>query len=195
MKVSTDKTFGCIRRVKDQFSTLILNKCKFRQIFCYFYLTIFLILILIIVQRYPSFNHRSWRQDDSMVNPRICCLILTAPNNFMKRAIAINQTWAPRCDRYYFISEFNKSILSKVELLVGDQLPIAPIKNIPTGYSHLTRKSALAFVFAYEHHVDDFDWFLKADDDTYLIVENLRAFLREKNSSEPVTFGYNFRVS
>jgi glycoprotein-N-acetylgalactosamine 3-beta-galactosyltransferase len=76
----------------------------------------------------------------------------------------------------------------------AQQIPIAPIKNIKAGYDHLTQKSTLAFLFAYENYFNDFDWFIKADDDTYLIIENLKAFLSEQNSSEPVTFGYNFKV-
>ena len=78
---------------------------------------------------------------------------------------------------------------------MADQLPIAPIPNIMIGYEHLTQKSNLALLFAYKHHRDDFDWFVKADDDTYLIVDHLRTFLSKQNASEPVTFGYNFKVT
>ena len=125
---------------------------------------------------------------------RVLCLILTSPRHFQTRAAAVNETWAPRCDRYFFIAESyeNNTNLQPTNLKV--QLPVAPIKNITAGYRHLTQKSTLAFLFAYEYYFNDFDWFVKADDDTFLIVEHLKIFLSRQNSSEPVTFGYNFKV-
>ena len=41
---------------------------------------------------------------------------------------------------------------------------------------------------------DEADWFLKTDDDTYIIVENLRHLLKDKNSSDPVYFGHKLRI-
>ena len=41
---------------------------------------------------------------------------------------------------------------------------------------------------------NDYDWYLKADDDTYIFMDNLRDFLKTKNSSSPVTFGYDFKT-
>ena len=41
---------------------------------------------------------------------------------------------------------------------------------------------------------NDYDWYLKADDDTFIFVENLLAFVSDKNSSQPVTYGYDFKV-
>jgi hypothetical protein len=125
---------------------------------------------------------------------RVCCLILTSPKNFRTHAKAVNRTWGPHCDRYFFITEYNEENMTSEQINIGQQLPIAPIKNITVGYDHLTQKSTLAFLFVYENYFNDFDWFIKADDDTYLIVEHLKAFLSKQNSSEPVTFGYNFKV-
>ena len=143
---------------------------------------------------YVLFSFGNLNQTSSQL-PRVLCLILTSPKNFLTRTKTINETWAPRCDGYYFISEpSTDKTPNSTEVEISKKLPIAPIKNITAGYEHLTQKSTLAFLFAYEHHFNDFDWFIKADDDTYLFVDNLRTFLSDKNSSDPVTFGYNFKV-
>jgi glycoprotein-N-acetylgalactosamine 3-beta-galactosyltransferase len=139
-----------------------------------------------------NFDHH-----ENLINtplPRILCLILTSPKNFLSRTRAINETWAPRCDRYFFITEHDRKTLKREQIKFIKQVPIARIKNITAGYDHLTQKSTLAFLFAYEYHLNDFEWFVKADDDTYLFVDHLKTFLSEQNSSEPVTFGYNFKV-
>lgn len=126
--------------------------------------------------------------------PRVLCLILTAPKNFPSRVKAINDTWAPRCTGYYFITEHDSKNLTEEQRKIVNEVPIAPIGNITAGYDHLTQKSTLAFLFAHEKHSNDFDWFIKTDDDTYLFVDHLQLFLSEQNASEPVTFGYNFKV-
>jgi glycoprotein-N-acetylgalactosamine 3-beta-galactosyltransferase len=122
-------------------------------------------------------------------------LILTSPQYFLTRTKAVNATWGPRCDRYFFITEYPGNNMTSEQINFAKQIPIASIKNIRAGYDHLTQKSTLAFLFAHEKYFNDFDWFVKADDDTYLIVENLKSFLSEKNSAEPFTFGYDFKVN
>ena len=63
-----------------------------------------------------------------------------------------------------------------------------------TGREHLTAKTMHAFDYAYRQHLNEFDWFIKADDDTYLIVENLRYMLSAHSPQEPVYFGHHFKT-
>jgi glycoprotein-N-acetylgalactosamine 3-beta-galactosyltransferase len=91
----------------------------------------------------------------------------------------VNTTWAQRCDTMLFMS-------SKPDRKYG--LPVVAL-NVSEGRSRLYDKTKAAFRYLYEHHLDDGDWFLKADDDTYVIMENLRHFLSDKDPESPVLFG------
>lgn len=68
---------------------------------------------------------------------------------------------------------------------------LEPANLISDDYEHLTIKVSLSFLHVYQHYAH-YDWYLKADDDTFVIVSNLRRFLDEKNSNDPITYGYNF---
>ena len=39
---------------------------------------------------------------------------------------------------------------------------------------------------------DKADWFLKTDDDTYVVVENLRHLIKDYNASDPTYIGLKF---
>jgi glycoprotein-N-acetylgalactosamine 3-beta-galactosyltransferase len=151
----------------------------------FFIIPIFLFIFYLSINQLSSHPQITSYKKSDINSVRICCLILTAPKYFDTRARAVNNTWAPRCDKYLFISEPSNHT---------NYLPIAPIKNLTAGYGHLTKKTTLAFYYAYEHLLDQFDWFVKTDDDTYIIIENLKRFLQEQNSSQAITFGYNFKV-
>ena len=49
--------------------------------------------------------------------------------------------------------------------------------DVENGRDGLWSKIKLGFKHVYENHFDDFDWFLKADDDAFVIVENLKEML------------------
>jgi len=146
---------------------------------------VFLSIFYLSINQLISNTQMNSNKKSSINSARICCLILTTPKYFNTRTRAVNATWARRCDKYLFISEYSNNT---------HHFPIAPIQHLTVGYKHLTKKSTLAFYYAYENLIDQFDWFVKADDDTYIIIENLKSFLQKQNSSEPITFGYNFKV-
>jgi glycoprotein-N-acetylgalactosamine 3-beta-galactosyltransferase len=113
---------------------------------------------------------------------RVLCWVMTSPDTQGTKAKQVQETWGRRCDRLLFVSEKK-----------DDSLPIVEV-HVKKGREHLTAKTMQAFDHIYQHHLEEADWFLKADDDTYVIVENLRYFLSSQNASEPIYFGHKFKV-
>ena len=106
---------------------------------------------------------------------------MTCAKNYETKAAAVKSTWAKRADITLFMSDTKDNKLPAIGL------------NSLLGREHLSMKTMRAFQFVYEHHLNDADWFMKADDDTYVIVENLREMLSHHNASEPISFGAHFR--
>ncbi|KAI0226120.1 Glycoprotein-N-acetylgalactosamine 3-beta-galactosyltransferase 1 [Lamellibrachia satsuma] len=109
---------------------------------------------------------------------RVLCWVMTSEKNLNTRARHVQATWTRRCNKLLFASDHK-----------NDGFPTIDI-NVPVGRSHLTMKTMKTFDYVYKHHYNDVDWFIKADDDTYVILENLRYFLSSKNTSQPVYFGH-----
>ena len=65
--------------------------------------------------------------------------------------------------------------------------------NISEGRQNLWGKTKRGFQYCYQHHRDQFDWFLKADDDTFMVIENLKEFLRPFDTNEAIHFGHHFK--
>jgi len=61
-------------------------------------------------------------------------------------------------------------------------------------YKKLTDKVFLTFKYIFIHD-EKYDWYLKADDDTFIFMDNLREFLTSKNKFQPVTYGYDFKIA
>ena len=62
------------------------------------------------------------------------------------------------------------------------------------GVEHLTEKVMKAFQYVYNTYHDNYDWFLKADDDSFFIMENLRLLLSHHSNDEPIYFGHTLAL-
>ncbi|CAG2116785.1 unnamed protein product, partial [Medioppia subpectinata] len=93
------------------------------------------------------------------------------------KAIHVRNTWAKRCDRHLFLSSRDNASLPAVRLCDTDDR------------AHLWCKTKAGMRYIHEKYLDDYDWVLKADDDTYVIMENLRQFLASHSPQELLYFG------
>ena len=105
------------------------------------------------------------------------------------RAYAVNQTWAQNCDKYVFVAKPKDYDLEfGIEVHDENFLPMFHLPNYQESYVDLTDKVYETFKHVYSKY-PNFDWYVKADDDTFMIIDNLRSFLRDKKPLIPVTYG------
>jgi len=126
-------------------------------------------------------NLENHRYKSATKETRILCWIMTSPTNLPVKGKAIKETWGKRCDILLFMSSKTDPDFPAVGL------------DVEEGRSKLWDKTRAAFKYVYEHHFHDAEWFVKADDDTYMIIENLRYLLSNLNTSEPHFLGRYFQ--
>ncbi|KAF7256058.1 hypothetical protein EG68_08324 [Paragonimus skrjabini miyazakii] len=114
---------------------------------------------------------------------RILCMILTMPNNHALQARAVKRTWASRCDDYFFVSSENDT-----------QLPAYAAVSTENR-NQLWDKTKFGVIYAATQYGRPFDYLFKADDDTYVIMENLRKMLEEHPKNQSIIMGRRFKVS
>ena len=106
---------------------------------------------------------------------------MTSPKNLYKKAIHVKKTWGKRCTKLIFFSSTTNDIFPTIGL------------NVTEGREHLTAKTMRGFRYVYDNFFGEADWFMKADDDTYVVMENLRYFLSSQDTMEPVYFGHHLQ--
>jgi glycoprotein-N-acetylgalactosamine 3-beta-galactosyltransferase len=120
--------------------------------------------------------------------PKILCVILTQSNNHDTRLAAILQTWGYQCDR--FVGASDQDDPTYYAYNITDAAP---------GYWGIYSKLMHTLRQILQDQIP-FDWVFKGDDDTYVIMENLYAFLesqREHGSPPggapvpPIIYGRN----
>lgn len=111
---------------------------------------------------------------------RILCFMNTSPAKHGERAIHVRQLWAKHCDKIFFASTLTDVNIDAVGF------------NVTDSHKTMWGKEKLMLQFIYKHFLNDYDWFYKADDDTFAIIENMRFFLSAYSPEDPIYFGYKF---
>lgn len=105
---------------------------------------------------------------------RIVCF---APSRWPLKPIAYAtlDTWARHCDTFLYTSNHDKA-----------EHNVVKVHDFSTDEANtMWPQSQAAWRYIYNHHIDDGDWFIKADTDSYLLVDNMRRFLASLDPSQP----------
>lgn len=94
------------------------------------------------------------------------------------RVEAIKKTWGARCTSFIVISDAGKNE-SNIFIIPKEQNQMSNIEN--------------AYRFIYKTFGDRFDWFLRTDGKSYVVMENLRYKLYAYDPSEPIGIGLTLK--
>ena len=115
---------------------------------------------------------------------KILCWVLISQDRLPTQGKAIKETWGKRCTVLLFLSNRDDKDYGAINL-----------ESHGADMSNMWSKTRAAWRYVYNKHKNDADWFLKADDDSYVIVENLRLLLSSYSPQKPVYLGRWFKTS
>jgi glycoprotein-N-acetylgalactosamine 3-beta-galactosyltransferase len=124
-------------------------------------------------------------------SPTILCFIMTYTERHNTSVTDVINTWGKRCDKLILASDTTDLILGTIAM------------QAEATYHNLWNKLNETLHHVYYNYRNDYDWFLKVDDDSYVILENLKAFLMSKaavpnhnhnnnNNNKPLIYGRQF---
>ena len=150
-----------------------------------FYSLISTIALIYTLNIWKLFSLSNLVLDNKLLRrPRILCLVTTYEKNHKQKVRAIKSTWGSRCDILYFASS-----------VTDPSLPSFTVKCSRDDHKHLWCKTQKGIIYGVDTYKDGWDWLLKTDDDTYMIMDNLKYFLSQHNQNEPIWFGFPFPLS
>ncbi|XP_030373249.1 glycoprotein-N-acetylgalactosamine 3-beta-galactosyltransferase 1 [Scaptodrosophila lebanonensis] len=161
----------------------ISNPCHSRTLQCLWRLLLLVLLCYLIVL------WQSGQQDgapalvaDVALRQRvqIFCIIVTYGHRHEGVGVHVKRTWTKHCNQYLFVSDDSH-----------EELEPAVFMHRPDKWQRM--RAHMEYVYKY-HYFDENHWFLYANDDNFVVVENLRFMLQHHNSNEPIYFGCKLRT-
>jgi glycoprotein-N-acetylgalactosamine 3-beta-galactosyltransferase len=111
--------------------------------------------------------------------PRLFCLVFTTHANHASKAVAVLETWLNRCDGALLVSN-----------VADPDLPTVTINHDGADESNnLWQKLRAAFLYVHDNYLDQFDFFLKADDDSYVIPDNVKSYIIQSGMQQTDSSG------
>lgn len=106
--------------------------------------------------------------------------VMTAEKFLDNRAKAVHETWGsllPGALAFFSSSNSRRS-----------SLPVVSLKGVDDSYPP-QRKSMMMLKYMHDNYINDYEWFMRCDDDVYVRTDKLETFLRTLNSTEDLYIG------
>lgn len=158
----------------------MLNKNFFFFIFC----IIFVCFILYLNQKNKVINVEPSVLKHDTNNISIFCFIKTYPDHFDTFLKTSFKNCFKHCTDYRFVTIYDKRT---------DNMPykfLHPSNWYKESYKNLTNKMYYGLLDTKK--LPSYDWYLIADDDSFVHLENLFLFLQDKDLNRPIAFGHHF---
>ena len=130
---------------------------------------------------------------------------LADPPSHSTKALAVKRTWARHCDGLLFVSSKRNDSLPALDFADGKDGRGVLWTKIRRALVHLYKLAGLlngqlrhrvnSEKGGFRHHLKAYDWFYRADDDTYVVMDRLRRLLAQHDPARPVQLGCKFKVS
>jgi hypothetical protein len=110
--------------------------------------------------------------------------VLTQQEYLATRAKALYETWGREVDKLILFVGEDCNISADLS-----HLPIVKLDGVPDHVYPPLKKAFAVMKYMYSHHINEFNWFIRADDDMYLRADKLTDLLSQMNPYEQVYLG------
>uniref|UniRef100_A0A0K0F7N3 N-acetylgalactosaminide beta-1,3-galactosyltransferase n=1 Tax=Strongyloides venezuelensis TaxID=75913 RepID=A0A0K0F7N3_STRVS len=123
--------------------------------------------------------------------PKILCVILSHPTKETSTLNHIIRTWLAHCDKSLFITTTREKLHDRRE-----KMNIEVVKIISEGKKMNIWKKTIESLkivhnMFFRNNKNQFDWLLKVNDNSFVIIENLKRFLINKDENKSIYYGFN----
>lgn len=154
------------------------------------------------VKKVPELEIETVKEDIERDNrTRIFCMIKSYLKNYKSNKTSlIYNVWGRKCDEHRVIMMIPEEFRTpeweagkEFEVLGKPFNILQPKTLVEETHAKVTEKIYHAFISIFKRF-PNYPWYYLVDDDTYVNMNNMKEFLSDKDPSEPITFGFNFRV-
>ena len=110
--------------------------------------------------------------------------VLTQQEYLSTRAKGLYETWGKEVDKLILFVGEDCNV--SADLM---HLPIVKLRGVPDHVYPPLKKAFAVMKYMYSHHINEFNWFIRADDDMYVRNKKLMDLLNKMNPYERVYLG------